>query len=76
MQCYFFHIDKIGSDYQDPTTSITFNSTVSEQCFSIHLQDDDVYEENEFVMIRMQTEDSAVVVPQSTVSIEIIDNEG
>ena len=69
----FFWAD--NSDYVLLPSQVEFHTaTTGRECFQGTIIDDDIFEDLETFMIVMTTEDSAVIIPQSELTLTIEDN--
>ena len=56
---------------------ISLDSTTSETaCVEVHIMEDSVLESDEVFQLHLSSNDSAVLLPDPTVNVEIIDNDG
>lgn len=63
-------------DYQALSATLTFNSTVSEVCTPVEVEDDTVFEGNETFAARITTSDAETNLNPDLVTILIADNDG
>ena len=77
MQFYFLPTSPAGIDYSDLIITLMFDATISTQVVTVHIVDDNVVEDTEFINLALTSVDNAVMLnPAATrINIEDIDSE-
>ena len=77
MHFYFLPATPAGIDYSDLIITLMFDATISTQMVTVHIVDDNVVEDTEFINLTLTSVDSAAVLnPAATrINIEDVDSE-
>ena len=77
MQFYFLPTSPAGIDYSDLIITLMFDATILTRMVTVHIVDDNVVEDSEFINITLTSVDSAVVLnpANTTINIKDVDSE-
>ena len=74
---YFYHTSPAEIDYTNATITLMFDATILTQMVTVHVLDDNVVEDTEFINLTLTSVDNAVMLNPATarINIEDIDSE-